>query len=213
MGRPVVEEAAGVVSGSPVDGSSSLWMEGRVATDSSMTTMTTTPATTFEPVLPEPTVLIGFGVIVLLTALAVWVWAYQVVPVSRTNLALDKKRGPLKDYLDELQDSAATAPPTTNLDVVSSNATDSIHGTTVSLEGAESSAAVKKKDRALERWLFADWLHKGPAVAGRQKEPALPVLKQAKWNSGDNPVLAATALILLGVVLTSTVEQISTMAF
>ena len=203
MGRPVVEEAADVVSGSPVDGSS-MW------TDSSMTT--TTPATTFEPVLPEPTVLIGFGVIVLLTALAVWVWAYQVVPVSRTNLALDKKRGPLKDYLDELQDSAATALPTTNL-TVSSNATDSIHGTTDSLEGVESSTAVKKKDRALERWLFSDWLNKGPAVAGRQKEPALPVLKQAKWNSGDNPVLAATALILLGVVMTATVEQISTMAF
>jgi hypothetical protein len=48
--------------------------------------------------------------------------------------------------------------------------------------------------RDFERWLFTDWLNKLDKKGGRQKEPALPILKQAKWNSGDNPVLVTAAM-------------------
>ena len=46
-------------------------------------------------------------------------------------------------------------------------------------------------DRKLERWLLTDWRE-----PSRSKEPALPMLPKSKFNSGDNPVLAAAALIL-----------------
>ncbi|KAL3775363.1 hypothetical protein ACHAW5_006505 [Stephanodiscus triporus] len=64
--------------------------------------------------------------------------------------------------------------------------------------------------RDFERWLFADWLNKPYKKGGRQKEPALPILKQAKWNSGDNPVLVTAAIMMLGVVLASITERIAT---
>ena len=47
------------------------------------------------------------------------------------------------------------------------------------------------EDRPLERWLLTDWLN-----PTKRKEPALPFLPKDKFNSGDNPILAATALIL-----------------
>ena len=62
--------------------------------------------------------------------------------------------------------------------------------------------------RQLERWLFTDWLIAMDRTRTRtKKESAIPILKNAKWNSGDNPVLVATALILLGVVLTAVTER------
>ena len=223
------------------------------------TTMsTTTTTTTFEPMLPDTPVLIGFAAIVILSGLAAWVWANQVVPISRTNLALDKKRrGPLRDYLNELEDSArvstttATTTATSSsylvensgsiqmeaqsmLDSATTNYTttttdiwladeesSSNNNDTMTMATTMSTLSPKTRDRAFERWLFSDWLNPSSMQqqqqqqqgsrtmgGGRQKEPALPILKQAKWNSGDNPVLAATALILLGVTMTASVEQI-----
>lgn len=138
---------------------------------------------TFEPIVPDTSVLLGFLGIILVSAVAGWVWANQVVPVSRTNLAISKRTGPVKDYLDELRESGANA--------TASNATDT------------------GSSREFEQWLFTDWLEKPEKKAGRQKEPALPILKNAKWNSGDNPVLAASALIGLGVLFTSVTERIA----
>ena len=46
-------------------------------------------------------------------------------------------------------------------------------------------------DRKLERWVLTDWRE-----PSRRKEPALPMLPKSKFNSGDNPILAAAALIL-----------------
>ena len=46
-------------------------------------------------------------------------------------------------------------------------------------------------DRKLERWLLTDWRE-----PSRRKEPALPMLPRSKFNSGDNPIVAAAALIL-----------------
>jgi hypothetical protein len=79
----------------------------------------------------------------------------------------------------------------------------------------EDAAGIPENDddsRAFERWLFTDWLqdNKSSKKAGRQKEPALPILKDAKWNSGDNPVLAASALIGLGVLFTAITERVAT---
>ena len=46
-------------------------------------------------------------------------------------------------------------------------------------------------DRKLERWVLTDWRE-----PSRRKEPALPMLPRSKFNSGDNPIVAAAALIL-----------------
>ena len=71
-------------------------------------------------------------------------------------------------------------------DIMESNTADrSVDGTTKPNVG---------DGRGFERWLFTDWLNKPDAKGGRQKEPALPILKDAKWNSGDNPVLVTAAM-------------------
>lgn len=66
--------------------------------------------------------------------------------------------------------------------------------------------------RDFERWLFSDWLNnnKSAGKGRRKKEPALPILKQAKWNSGDNPVLFTAAIMMVGIVLASVTERIGT---
>ena len=81
---------------------------------------------------------------------------------------------------------------------------DDTYATTLDVSD-DPSAPVKQSDvsdikpnvgdgRDFERWLFTDWLNKPDKKGGRQKEPALPILKQAKWNSGDNPVLVTAAM-------------------
>lgn len=161
----------------------------------------------FEPVAPDTTTLLGFGGIVVLCAIAGWVWANQVVPVSRTKLALSKKSGPVREYLDELREAGATS--TTSLNNSTTTEALLVNATTDNV--ATEQQRIKEYDRAFERWLFTDWLEQPSATAGRKKEPALPILKDAKWNSGDNPVVAATGLILLGVLFTAVTERIATM--
>mmetsp|Transcript_14026 Transcript_14026/g.18279 ORF Transcript_14026/g.18279 Transcript_14026/m.18279 type:complete len:289 (+) Transcript_14026:291-1157(+) len=195
------------------------------------TTTAITSTTTFEPILPDATALLGFGSIAIICAIAAWVWANQVVPVSRTKLALSKKKGPVKDYLDELRAAASdtkneftveqhaslikddtqmvpmasTESPAVSTTEATTSSSLSEQQNNISSSGSSSSS----RDRSFEQWLFTDWLEKAPSQGGRQKEPALPVLKDAKWNSGDNPVLAATALIMGGVILTSAMERVA----
>eukprot|EP00640_Fibrocapsa_japonica_P005812 CAMPEP_0113938900 /NCGR_PEP_ID=MMETSP1339-20121228/5313_1 /TAXON_ID=94617 /ORGANISM="Fibrocapsa japonica" /LENGTH=121 /DNA_ID=CAMNT_0000942227 /DNA_START=335 /DNA_END=700 /DNA_ORIENTATION=- /assembly_acc=CAM_ASM_000762 len=115
------------------------------------------------------------------------VWANGVVPVSRTKLALSKRDGDVRKYLDELKTDANNESNVDEKGVIKPNVGDG---------------------RDVERWLFSDWLNSGTSKqGGRKKEPALPVLKSAKWNSGDNPVLVASALIGLGVLITSITER------
>lgn len=164
----------------------------------------------FEPILPQTEVLLAFGIIVVLSAVATWVWANQVVPVSRTKLAISKSRGEVKEYLDELKasDPSMTNATTTEMMLIaSSNATDT-ESTPMT-----SSNTVSMDDRKFERWLFADWLqdNKSARKNGRQKEPALPILKDAKWNSGDNPVLVASALLGAGVLFSAATEKIASL--
>ena len=187
--------------------------------------LSTMAATEFDPILPSTSTLLGMGVIVLLCVVTGWVWANVVVPNARTNLAKSKRDGPVKDYLEELQQS--TPASSTDMGTVTSNNIDSsttleadvgrsgaVSGTETSIDvAAPARQPTTTDDRALERWLFTDWLTDNKSAAskkpGRQKEPALPILKKAKWNSGDNPILVATALIILGVVATSITERVA----
>ena len=54
-----------------------------------------------------------------------------------------------------------------------------------------------EEDKQLQKWFFSDWLRK------EKKPVAIPFLKKAKWNSGDNPVLVAFGGIMSLVVATS----------
>ena len=143
----------------------------------------------------------------VLCVVAALVWNNSVVPISRTKLAISKSRGEVKQYLDELEEGGA-APTLTN--------------SASSLEDGEESAATSMKisnedvesdGRDFERWLFTDWLEgrKSGSKAGRQKEPAIPILKSAKWNSGDNPVVVTSALMFLGVIVASLTERVGSM--
>jgi hypothetical protein len=145
---------------------------------------------TFEAVAPDTSTLIGFGIVVLLSIVASFVWANEVVPVSRTKLALSKRDGEVKNYLDGLKEVTEDSSDVSEIsnDIMSKS----------------------KDDRGFERWLFTDWLesNKSAGKGGRKKEPALPVLKSAKWNSGDNPVLVTVALMMVGVVIASVTERV-----
>ena len=135
------------------------------------------------------------------------VWANSVVPVSRTKLAISKSRGEVKEYLDGLQVDA----------VALNQETAAIETDQMGEEPyTDTDKEVKPKvgdGRDFERWLFSDWLNnnKSAGKPGRQKEPALPILKNAQWNSGDNPVLVTAAIMILGVVVASVTERVATL--
>jgi hypothetical protein len=118
------------------------------------------------------------------------VWANEVVPVSRTKLALSKRDGEVKAYLDDLK--------------IAVNKTEVIDD-----EGNVRISAEADDGRNFERWLFSDWLNDNKsAKGGRQKPSALPILKNAKWNSGDNPVLVTTAMLMVGVIIAAITERV-----
>ena len=165
----------------------------------------------FEPVLPDSSLLIGMGSVVLLCIVAGIVWANEVVPVSRTKLAISKSRGEVRDYLDELSGSRSSI----DEDGIELGATMIAEGTEEQQikESTNNNDELIKPNvgdgRDFERWLFSDWLNNNKSKGGRQKEPALPILKKAKWNSGDNPVLVTAAIMMLGVVVASVTERIA----
>ncbi len=175
--------------------------------------------TTFAAVVPETPILVGFVIITIVCAIAANVWANQVVPISRTKLAIAKQKNSnstLRQYLDDLlevENANMTVNDTTTLSAAAME--DAIYRNVHEAETIGDGGMIgrAKGNRAFERWLFTDWLVKDSQVrkSGRQKEPAIPILKSAKWNSGDNPVLVATTLIFLGVVLTSVSERITTL--
>mmetsp|Transcript_29139 Transcript_29139/g.61966 ORF Transcript_29139/g.61966 Transcript_29139/m.61966 type:complete len:213 (-) Transcript_29139:95-733(-) len=156
----------------------------------------------FEAVAPDTSLLIGFGSVVVLCIAAGWVWANEVVPVSRAKLAISKNRGEVKEYLEGLKTYDDTS-----LDDIDATTMESAEP---SMEGRVENVKPNVGDgRDIERWLFSDWLNKPSGKGGRQKEPALPILKDAKWNSGDNPVLVTAAIMMLGVVIASVTERIA----
>jgi hypothetical protein len=173
-----------------------------------------TPLLVYDPILPTTEALVGMGVTVILCVIVSWVWANQIVPVSRANLAISKSRGQVKEYLDELKASDHTenqrAEENNSVELRKGNL-EITNSTMLSKEDDTEDASISNDNRAFERWLFTDWLqdNKSARRAGRQKEPALPILKEAKWNSGDNPVLVAAALMFLGVIVTAVTERVA----
>ena len=169
---------------------------------------------TFEAVAPDASILIGLGVVVILSIIASFVWANEVVPVSRTKLALSKRDGEVKQYLDELKEGAKV-----DIAIDGNDSTSEIKTmndemgeqlTTVAAATTTTTNTAKNDGRDFERWLFTDWLenNKSSGKPGRKKEPALPILKTAKWNSGDNPVVVTAALMMVGIVLASITERV-----
>ena len=164
---------------------------------------TTSSTQVFEAVAPDASLLIGMGSVVLLCIVAGFVWANEVVPVSRTKLSISKSRGEVREYLDELSSSSGN------------NGDNDLDRTMMATEGMDEQNIINQcsnndmirpnvgDGRDFERWLFSDWLNNNKSKGGRQKEPALPILKKAKWNSGDNPVLVTAAIMMLGVVVAS----------
>lgn len=171
------------------------------------------PPQVFEAVLPDASLLIGMGSVVLLCIVAGFVWANEVVPVSRTKLAISKSRGEVRDYLDELSGSSSSSSSISSGDNdVELNATMIAEGSDQQIVESTNNELIKPNvgdGRDFERWLFSDWLINNKSKEGRQKEPALPILKKAKWNSGDNPVLVTAALMMLGVMVASVTERIA----
>jgi hypothetical protein len=179
------------------------------------------PGQTFEAVAPDTNILIGFGIVLVLSVVAANVWANEVVPVSRTKLAISKRDGEVKKYLDELKEGNTDVSVSTSSAISNSTSDEFNSGEDQSVEtvsgvgpkpGTEVNAVqVKNSDdgRNFERWLFTDWLenNKSSGKPGRKKEPALPILKSAKWNSGDNPVLVTFAMMMVGVIIASVTER------
>jgi hypothetical protein len=165
---------------------------------SNMAANTITASPSFDAIAPDPVIIFGFGTTFVLCVIAGWVWANQVVPVSRTNLAISKRTGAVREYLDILAESGKESK--TDISSLGMSSSSSEDGST------DDKSMIR--DRTFERWLFTDWLQRSTAKGGRQKEPALPILTKAKWNSGDNPVLVATALIMIGVIFSSVTERV-----
>lgn len=126
----------------------------------------------------------------------------------------------VREYLEGLRQSSETMNDETDDDIdslsiisndgINPNTTNKDNGT--GTEPPPNATIIVGDGRDFERWLFSDWLNKPTSAqkGGRQKEPALPILKDAKWNSGDNPVLVTAAIMLLGVILASITERIAT---
>jgi len=160
-----------------------------LSTSSHFIGLESAPTQTFDAIIPESSLLVGMGSVVVICVVAAFVWANEVVPVSRTKLAISKNRGEVREYLDGLEQKNV--------------------GGLIDDEARETRSTVIDDGRGFERWLFSDWLNKPNAKGGRQKDPALPILKDAKWNSGDNPVLVTAAIMMIGILLASITERIS----
>lgn len=171
------------------------------------------PATTFEPQM-DGQAMTAFGVIFALSAVTYWVWFNVLVPQKRTEVALSKRSGEIREYLDGLQEAGTAGPaPATStsmpisveapltVDTAPPLATLASDAPPVTLPAEAPPAA---SSRGFERWLFTDWLE-----GNTKKEPAVPFLPADKFNSGDNPVIASTALIMVAVVVASVVEKLT----
>jgi hypothetical protein len=143
-------------------------MAVRLMTDAELTSLVSSSPTVmreFEPQISAETVT-SMVLITLLCAVAAAYWWNVVIPDRRAELAMSKRKGEVKEYLDDLREAEVLG------------------------------------ERQAERWLFADWLRNREAKPG-----AIPFLKKAKWNSGDNPVLVAFAGIMSFVIAASVLER------
>ncbi|KAJ1439128.1 hypothetical protein B484DRAFT_427824 [Ochromonadaceae sp. CCMP2298] len=151
----------------------------------------------------------------LLLSASAYVWWSQVIPQKRTELAISKRSGDVREYLEGLRGEGAGGVG----GVGEGAGVGGIGGFGVGGAGAEANADGEGElsgnlgsgnlgsgnlgNRRFEQWLFTDWVQKLPTAKGSRgstarppKSAALPFLKKAKWNSGDNPILVAFASII-----------------
>ena len=113
----------------------------------------------------------------------------------------------MKKYLDELKEGSISNAVQNDLE------NDLTEEEEMTVTSTNNNANVEIKPnvgdgRDLERWLFSDWLNKSK----QPKDPAIPfVLKKAKWNSGDNPVLVTSALLFVGVLIGSLTDRVASL--
>lgn len=189
--------------------------DAAAAVDAAAATTALAPAT-FEPQM-DAQAMTGFGVIFALSAVTYWVWFNVLVPQKRTEVALSKRNGEIRGYLDGLNEAGTTTPAPMDAAVATTSMPISVDA--LSTDAAAPSVALAAdaplaaqapdappaiSSRGFERWLFTDWLE-----GNTKKEPAVPFLPDNKFNSGDNPVLAGTGLIMVAVVVASVVEKLT----
>uniref|UniRef100_A0A0G4FKJ7 Uncharacterized protein n=1 Tax=Chromera velia CCMP2878 TaxID=1169474 RepID=A0A0G4FKJ7_9ALVE len=63
-------------------------------------------------------------------------------------------------------------------------------------------------ERSVERWFFSDWLSRDKGDEKKKKPAAVPFLKKAKWNSGDNPLVVTTGVTLLTIAVSTLAKEI-----
>ncbi|EFJ43316.1 hypothetical protein VOLCADRAFT_96592 [Volvox carteri f. nagariensis] len=78
------------------------------ASDALASATSLAPGTTFDPQLPDTSVLAAQGFVLALTAVAAGYWWLVVVPSERAALGRSKRLGPLNTYLQELEGPEAT---------------------------------------------------------------------------------------------------------
>jgi hypothetical protein len=188
-------------------------------------TMTTTmmnsaSVVVFEPMLPDSTIVGGMIAVIILSIVAAIVWNTQVVPISRTKLAISKSRGSVRAYLEDLRMDENV--DNKNMEFNNGDKSmelesdDNLDHDSETMETNIPSTSNRRQNRSLERWLFTDWLQtldrqSTSSNGRRRKDPAIPgFLPKAKWNSGDNPVLVTVLIMMVGIVIASVTERLAT---
>lgn len=187
----------------------------------------------YVPSQLDQSVLVGDFAVLGVTLAATGYWWNVLVPAKRTELARDKRdksEGALGGYLEDLRDEQRDQDSEPAIDDADSSIDDAdslkklirlvviaemvnpgmftyelrkgvVVPYTLSAQAAPfKTSSARGSSRSFERWLLADWLNSN----NEKKAAALPFLPKAKFNSGDNPILAAMALIMgAGVLFTA----------
>eukprot|EP01036_Dinobryon_divergens_P033846 gene33846-43732_t len=124
----------------------------------------------------SPEIVYSIAGVLSILAVTVYIWWTLVIPQQRSKLAISKKKGDVKQFLDSIDDD--------------SNNEDNNDG-----------------QKRMLRWVFTDWLRNRNIDTRVSKDAALPFLKKAKWNSGDNPILVAFGAIMACVIAASLAER------
>jgi hypothetical protein len=188
------------------------------------TMMNSASVVVYEPMLPDSTIVGGMIAVIILSIVAAIVWNTQVVPISRTKLAISKSRGSVRAYLEDLRmdENVDNKNMEFNNDDKSMEieSDDNLDHDSETMETNIPSTSNRRQNRSLERWLLTDWLQNldrqstssnGSSSGRRRKDPAIPgFLPKAKWNSGDNPVLVTVLIMMVGIVIASVTERLAT---
>ena len=161
-------------------------------------------ATPYVPSPMDTSMIVRQLAVIAASAGSFYFWWAVLVPAKRTELSKDKRdrgEGSLGGYLQELRDADKAVAAAALASQFKSPEEELVVRAEGSGEGEVAVAVpVAVQDaRTFERWLLRDWL----SEQSQQKAAALPFLPKAKFNSGDNPILVATGLIMVTGVVSS----------